>query len=209
LRYNGNYIQAPNPSFELDFITVFRNWLFTKYFVNHDTIYEFGCGTGFNLALLDKLIPGKELHGLDFVQTSVDLVNQIGGTGNSNINGHLFDMTCPRDDFSLREDSAVFTFCAIEQLDGKFEKFIRYLLDQRPKISIHVEPVFELYDANNLVDYLAIKFHQKRRYTTNFLPHLQDLESREKLRISMVKRLYFGSLLHEAYTYIIWEPLEG
>jgi len=207
IRYNGNYILPKNPLFELDYITIFRTWLFQKYFHDVRTIYEFGCGTGFNLVLIESLLKNKELHGLDFVQSSVDLVNKIGLSDNRNIKGHLFDMIKPDFGFDLAEESAVFTFGAIEQLAGKFEDFLKFLLEKKPKIVIHVEPTVELYDENNLFDYLAIKFHKKRGYTENYLPRLRELDGLGKLKLIKVKRLFFGSLFMEGYMLFIWQPV--
>ncbi|MCK4793635.1 MAG: hypothetical protein KAV87_58440, partial [Desulfobacteraceae bacterium] len=50
VRFNRNYIMPLNPNFELDYYSIFRLWLFTKYLKEFKNIYEFGCGTGFNLA---------------------------------------------------------------------------------------------------------------------------------------------------------------
>ncbi|MDO9530349.1 MAG: class I SAM-dependent methyltransferase [Syntrophales bacterium] len=207
IRYAGDYIMPANQRFEYDFMTVFRLWLFRKYLSPFDTIYEFGCGTGMNLVLLASLFPEKEFHGLDFVQSSVELINKIGESNAGTIRGRLFDMIEPDESLQLSQNSAVFTFGAIEQLADKFEKFIQFLLHNKPRLCIHIEPTIELYDEDDLFDYLAIKFHRKRGYTENLLPYLQELERRGAIRLIKVKRLYLGSLFMEGYTYYIWEPL--
>lgn len=207
IRYNGDYIMPRNPRFEYDYMTVFRTWLFQKYLTDPQTIYEFGCGTGLNLVLLAGLFPESKLHGLDFVPSAVDLVNAIGAHGPNNIRGHLFDMMHPDDAFELAPGSAVFTFGAIEQLAGRFTEFIQFLLHKNPALVMHVEPTVELYDENLLFDHLAIEFHRKRGYTENLLPHLQELERQGAIRILKTKRLYFGSLFMEGYTYIVWQPV--
>ena len=207
IRYNGDYILPANPRFEYDFMTVFRIWLFQKYFSGYSSIYEFGCGSGLNLVLLASLFPQKTLCGLDFVQSAVALINSIGKAHNWNLSGKLFNMITPDDRFKLAENSAVFTFGALEQLASKTENFIQYLLHQKPGICIHVEPTVELYDENKLVDYLAIQFHRKRGYTEQLLPRLQQLDTEGRIKVLGVKRLNFGSLFLEGYTYIIWQPL--
>ncbi len=207
VRYNGKYIRTSNPKFELNYITVFRQWVIEKYLAHYEPIYEFGCGTGFNLVAIANLYPSKKLYGLDFVQPSIDLVNKIGDCKGLHIKGLMFDMITPNVDFQLDEKSAIFTFGAIEQLAGRFENFVQFLLEKRPKLCIHIEPTIELYDENSLFDFLACKFHRKRGYTEGFLPHLQRLESQGKLRIEKIKRLRFGSLFMEGYMYFIWYPL--
>ena len=207
IRYNGDYILPTNPRFEFDYMTVFRIWLFQKYFINYSNIYEFGCGSGLNLVLLASIFPQKVLFGLDFVQPAVDLINQIGNTHNWRMTGRRFDMINPDNNFDLTGNSAVFTFGALEQLASNTEKFIQYILRQKPGICIHVEPTIELYDENTLFDYLAIQFHRKRGYTERLLPRIQQLEKDGKAKVLAIKRLNFGSLFMEGYTYIVWQPV--
>ena len=45
--------------FELDYFRIYRLWLFEKYFKNYENIYEFGCGTGFNLLEGARLFKNK------------------------------------------------------------------------------------------------------------------------------------------------------
>ncbi|MEW5911532.1 MAG: class I SAM-dependent methyltransferase [Thermodesulfobacteriota bacterium] len=207
VRFAGDYIVPHNPAFELDFITVFRTWLYQQYFQGFPSVYEFGCGTGFNLLLLGKMLQPEKMYGLDFVQSSVDLVNKIGEAFDLPLEGRAFDMIHPDHDFKLKPGSLMFTFGALEQLAGKFHDFIHYILDNRPDLCIHIEPTVELYDETKLFDYLAIKFHRKRGYTTGLLPYLQKLAQKQKIKLLKVKRLGFGSLFMEGYTYMIWQPV--
>lgn len=206
VRFNGNYIEPINLNFELDYYSVFRLWLFKKYLSDVQTIYEFGCGTGFNLVALAQLYPEKTLHGLDFVSPPREIINKITQVYSWNITGHLFDMRSPDEKFEIADNSVVFTIGTIEQLAGDFEAFLQFLLKRSPTLCIHVEPTIELYDEDNLVDYLAAKFHRKRGYTQGFLPRLQQLQNQGKIEILKVKRLFFGSLFMEGYNLIIWKP---
>jgi cyclopropane fatty-acyl-phospholipid synthase-like methyltransferase len=209
IRLNRNYITPTNPNFELDYFSVFRLWLFKKYLKEFDSIYEFGCGTGFNLVVLAQLYPKKKIHGLDFVPSSVDLVNKIGEVYGWKMTGHLFDMLSPDVNFEIEDNSAIFTIGTVEQLASNFEAFLQFLLKRSPALCIHVEPTIELYDESNLIDYLAIKFHRKRGYTEHFLTRLRELEASNKIEILKVKRLFFGSQYMEGYTCVIWKPKRG
>ena len=209
IRLNRNYVMPSNPNFELDYFSVFRLWLFRKYLKEFDSIYEFGCGTGFNLAVLAQLYPEKKLHGLDFVPSSRDIVNKLGEVYGWNMTGHLFDMLSPDENFEIGDNSAIFTIGAVEQLAGNFEAFLQFLLECPPKLCIHIEPAIELYDESNLVDYLAMKFHRKRGYTKNYLTRLRELEARNKIEVLKVKRLFFGSLYMEGYSCLVWRPKEA
>jgi hypothetical protein len=208
VRFNKDYIEPANGDFELDYYRVFRLWLFGKYLSDVQTIYEFGCGTGFNLVALAQLYPGKILHGLDFVSSSREIVNRAAQAYGWNMTGHLFDMRSPDKKFEIADNSAVVTIGTIEQLAGDFGPFVRFLLQRSPALCIHVEPTVELYDEDCLADYLAAKFHRKRGYTEGFLPHLRQLQDRGIIEIVKVKRLFFGSLFMEGYNLLIWRPLK-
>ncbi len=206
VRYNTAYIRPSNPDFELNYYRVFRQWLFKRYLSKYENIYEFGCGTGFNLVSLARLYPDKKLYGLDFVPSSIDIMDKIAEHYKFNITGKLFDMISPDYNIKLKENSAIFSIGSIEQLAGKFNNFINYLLEQPISLVIHVEPVIELYQENNLADYLAIKFQSKRGYTKDFLPYLRKLESDKTIDLLKVKRLFFGSLYMEGYNLLVWRP---
>ena len=207
LRWEQGYIKAEDPWMELRFYEIFRQWVFKTYFSDVDNTYEFGCGTGYNLVALSKLFPNMNLYGSDFVQSSVDLVNNISAVHFLNVAGYLFDMIKPDSSIKLKKNSGVYTIGAIEQLGGKFNNFIHYLIDNKPKIVVHIEPTIELYDLNILEDYLAYKFHKKRGYTIGLLPYLQQLDREKIIKLEKVQRTYFGSLYMEGYNLIVWRPL--
>jgi len=207
VRLQQQFVLPSDSNFELGFVEVIREWMFPEFFTDAPQVHEFGCGTGFNLIAMAGIFPGKQLYGSDFVPASVELVNKIGVTKKLPISAQLFDMTEPPDDYELPSGSGVMTFGALEQLAGRFEKFIAFLLARRPGICVHIEPTVELYDDDNLVDHLAIRFHRKRGYTEGFLPHLQKLETEGKVELIRTTRLNFGSLMMEGYNLIVWRPV--
>jgi SAM-dependent methyltransferase len=207
VRLKRSFVFPNNPDFELRFVEVVRSWIFEEFFAPFNNVYEFGCGTGFNLVPLAQRFPDKKLFGSDFVQSSVDLVNGIARHYKLNLSATLFDMISPNPDYRILPSSAVFTFGAIEQLASRFESFVGFLLKQKPALCLHIEPTVELYDDAHLIDFLGIKFHRKRGYTEGFLPMLQALAAEGRVEIQRVKRLYFGSLFMEGYSLMVWRPL--
>lgn len=163
-----------------------------------DTVYEFGCGTGFNLVELAKRMPDKAYVGLDRSANAAQLVAEAAETFNLPILSGQFDMRNPKGD--IPPGAGVFTFGAMEQL-GEFRPFVDWLIAQRPKVVVHIEPIPELLDENNLIDWLSLQFHKKRGYTVGLLPYLQ-----EKTSVQHVKRSHFGSVMLESYARIVWQP---
>ena len=206
IRLQGNLIKPENDSFESNFVAVIRFYLFSKYFKNIKALYEFGAGTGVNLVAASEIFPELKLVGLDWAGSSVDLINSLSKKVNKNISGKKFDLFRPDNKYLLDKHAGVFTVGTLEQLGDKFKPFIQYLLKNKPVICIHLETMYELYDQENLLDYLAAKYLEKRNYLQGFLPYLKMLEKEKKIEILETRRT-FGSTFHEGYTYTIWKPL--
>jgi hypothetical protein len=207
VRLKQEYVQTASSNFERDFIDVLRDWVFRHYFSKYDAIYEFGSGSGFNLVALARLFPDKEIVGSDFVPSSCNLINEIAKRHKLHLQGFLFDMIHPDSAFQIKPESAVFTSGAIEQLAGRFESFLQFLIKKTPSVCLHIEPVVELYDPENLEDHMAITFHRKRGYTEGLLPRLVELDTLGTVELLNVKRIYFGSMMMEGYNLIAWRPI--
>ncbi len=205
-RLYKDYVIPEDEKFWVNWFNVFRQWLFGKYLKDIDNIYEFGCGTGQNLVMLAKIFPEKKLYGYDWVKPSVDIINLLAEKCGYNLKGQLFNMFSPNESLNFSRSSAVLTIHALEQLGADFEKFLNFLIKKSPDLCINVEPIYELYDAKNLIDYLAIKFHKKRNYLQGYLSRLRQLEKEGKIEILKIQRVSFGSLYHDSYSYIIWRP---
>ncbi len=205
-RLNGRYIRPLDPCFELNFYTVYRHYLFSAYFADCPAIYEFGCGTGYNLVILNQLFPEKELHGLDWSAASRTLVDKIGESRGACIRGHLFDMFAPDTSLEVPPGSAFITLNSMEQLGIRHEAFLQFILEKRPGICINAEPFVEFYDPADPLDALAINYHRKRGYLEGYYPRLRFLENEGRVEILTAHRIPFGSLFHEGYSPVIWRP---
>jgi len=206
IRLNQDYVMPKDSMFEFKWLNVFRIWFFKKYLKDVDNIYEFGCGTGCNLVALANLFPKKKLYGLDWVKAPLNIIKLLAKRYNYNIEGHLFNIFSPDESLNFPQNSAVLTFDALEQIGPNYERFLNFLLKKAPTLCLNVEPITELYDEYNLVDYLAIKFQKKRNYLEGYLNRLNELEDEGKIEIIKIKKVSFGGLYHDPYSYIVWKP---
>ena len=206
VRLCGEYQVPTSTHFEASFLAVIRAYLFDRFLAPCSTVYEFGCGTGHNLLALAKQQPGKRLVGLDWSESSVKLINQLASTFGVNAHGQRFDFFSPNKKLVLDDNAGVLTVGALEQVGKHFASFLVFLLAKKPTVCVHLEPIVEQYDPDELFDYVAARYHRKRGYLDGFLPALQAFEKRGSLEILAVHRIPFGSLCHEAYTYIVWKP---
>jgi hypothetical protein len=207
LRLDRRYIVPVDPAFELHWYEVFRTWLFQSTLAPFESIHEFGCGSGFNVAALAQMFPDKAIHGLDWAAASAATCDKLAEVFGWKTKGHLFDFFAPDAGVKLGPGSAVLTIGALEQTHTNFEPFLQYLLAARPELCVHVEPICEWYDEGRLEDYLAIRFHQVRNYWRGFPERLRALEKEGRVEILKAKRSDFGSLFIEGYSQLIWRPL--
>lgn len=205
IRINRKLIRTLSKNFEYNSLAVILDWLFDKYLRRAKTVYEFGCGTGHHLFNLRQVNPSAKLWGLDWTHSSQKIIENVAQR-NSDLKlfARKFDFFQPDYGFKLDKGAYVYTVAALEQVGSEFKKFVDYLLKNKPKLCIHVEPVAELLDKNNLWDYFSIKYFEKRNYLRGFLTYLRQLEKRGKIRALKAQRTFIGSLFIEGYSVIIW-----
>jgi len=207
VRWRGQFIRPVSEKFECHSLAIIQDWLFDKYLRDVPAIYEFGCGTGHNLLRARKVNYKASLFGLDWAAASQHIIERIAEHKiDPNIQGKNFDYFNPDESFHLQQDSAIFTVASLEQVGPRWEKFIDYILNNRPKICIHIEPVEELLDPSNLIDYLSIEYFKKRNYLSGFLNGLRNLEKEGKVKIHSSQRTFIGSLFIEGYSVVVWSP---
>lgn len=207
VRFRQQYVRPQSPEFEHGIFDIFRSWIFKTYCMDAPVLYEFGCGSGFNLVALSDINPHIRMVGLDWAEHSCELVHDISTAHRLQLESRQFNFFAPDDNLGLDPQGIALTICALEQVGERFMPFLEYLLRQKPKLCIHIEPIYEFYEPSNLLDYLAMQYHVKRNYLRGFWPCLRELESQGRILIHKARRLSFGSLFHEAYNYVIWEPL--
>lgn len=205
-RYNKTIVVPENLNIEFDLFSVAREFLFKHYFSQFDHFYELGCGSGQNIFFLSQLFPDKKIFGLDWSEASIKIVDLIGRTFGRNVKGILFDMINPSAASVFKKNSVFFSIHALEQIGKSHGKLLEFLLEQKPALVLHYEPILELYDTNNLYDYLAIMYSQKRGYLSGYLTALRELEACGKIEIMMAHRPCIGGVYHEA-SVIIWRPV--
>ncbi len=209
VRFNNEMFKTNNPESELNMLRVLQHYVFEKYCKQNDikNFYEFGCGTGHNLlALNDMSNNNGNYYGFDWSSSPADIFENIRKNINPNFQFNVFDFTEPNYSVNIREDSIVFTFAALEQIGNKHEKFINFLIEKKPKLCVHLEPVTELLSSDDKLQNLSIRYINKRNYLSNFYNTLK-IDKKDKVNILDAKRTTFGSFLLEGYSLIAWRPI--
>jgi len=206
IRLDGNYIMPESETFETDYVCVLRAWIFSRFFQGVDALYEFGVGSGHNLVEASKYLPAAKLVGLDWAPVSKQILEELHRHRGLNVEGHIFDLNNPDASLRIEDNAGVLTIGTLEQMGRNFGPFIDFLMERKPRVCVHVETLYEVYNQDNLVDWLAAAYLEKRNYLRGFLARMRELEAEGKVRILDLRRT-FGSFYHDGYTYLVWEPL--
>ncbi len=207
VRWRQDYIAPLQPHFERSSLAVIQDWLFDKYARSSSAVYEFGCGTGHNLLRARDVNPTATLWGLDWAEASQGIIaglNRLGVGGD--LRGRRFNFFDPDPTLTLEPDAVVYTSAALEQTGDRFPSFIAWLLEQRPALCLHIEPIAELLDQSNLFDYLSVRYFEKRNYLSGLVSHLRQLERQGLIDIHLARRTYIGSLFIDGYSVVVWSP---
>ncbi len=197
-RLNGRFVWGLSENYEQEMLYTLVDSLSKKYLKDCKNICEFGCGTGHNLLRIKKIIPEANPIGLDWTKSSQKILEQF------DMEGYNFDFFNPH--YNMPKDSGVLTVAALEQTGRKYKRFVQYLLKKKPSIVVHIEPIPELLDKTKLIDYLSIKYMEKRHYLSGYLDYLRDLDKQGKLKILEARRSGVGSFLIDGYSIITWIP---
>jgi hypothetical protein len=208
IRWKQEWIHPLNNSMEYHLFGLMLDWIYEEFFPGSENLYEFGCGTGHNLVRARELFPNLKLTGLDWTKSSQETISLIAkNTKDNNLSAFEFDYFIPNPKFIIEKNSIVLTVASLEQTGEEFEKFIDFLVDAKPKLVIHIEPIEELLDPNDLLDLLSIKYFRKRNYLKGLLGYLRLLESRNIISIHSSKRTFVGSFFIEGYSLVVWKPV--
>jgi SAM-dependent methyltransferase len=206
-KINGKIVKTYSEYFDYYLNSFFVDSILLKYADQYGKIFDFGCGTGYHLFRLERYDPSKQYFGLDWTKASQSIIESYSKHQNkTNITGINFNYFDP--DYSVDvKDSLIYTVASLEQIGENHDKFIDFILKKKPGLCINFEPIEEVLDENNLIDYLTIKYFNKRNYLKNYLTKLKSLEKEGKVEILSIKRLNYGSKFIEGHTLIIWKPI--
>ena len=209
VRWDGRFVKSLSRGFEYDMLQAIQLCLFEKWMKSAENIYEFGCGTGHNLARVRKVNDSATLTGLDWATSSQRILLEVNRKGILKCSGKRFNFFSPDRSFQLAEKSTVYTFAALEQVGSRHQDFVRYLIDNKVDVCLSIEPVTELLDNNLEIDAFSKEYCKKRGYLEGYLSFLRDLESKGEIKILEAKRNYIGSMYLEGYMQVAWQPVEN
>jgi hypothetical protein len=207
LRWKQKYIQPHDLNAERKLLGILVDSLLLKFGKNAESIYEFGCGTGWHLFRLRTYFPKTNLIGLDWARQSQELIKSYAMTKNDkNLFGHNFDFFNPNLELPVDRKSVFLTVASLEQTHKNFSKFLDFILITKPELVINIEPIGEFLDQDNLLDLLSLKYFEKRKYLNGYYGNLKTMEKQGLIKIHDARRSYLGSLFIDGYSIVVWSP---
>ncbi|HEY4526029.1 MAG TPA: class I SAM-dependent methyltransferase [Candidatus Paceibacterota bacterium] len=205
--WRGRLVKPLTSNFSYQILGLNVRWILQKYARPARAIYEFGCGTGHHLIQAREINPSANLYGLDWAEASQGIIEEMSRRGIlPGAQGKRFDFFNPDYGVVLERESMVYTIAALEQVGTKHDKFIDYLLKNKPEICCHIEPIPESLNLENPLDRWSDTYYKKRNYLSGFLTSLRELEKKGSIKIEKVRRTYVGNFF-EGYTLIVWRPV--
>ena len=184
VRWRRKWVRPLSSNHEYRLLCVLVEHVMERYMTDKSAIYEFGCGPGYHLLRARMINPSARLIGLDWATASQKILNGIAERGiDNNLEGRRFDFFHPDPELKFAPNSSVYSVAALEQIGDRHKDFVDFLIDRKPDIVVHLEPIDELMDANDLHDQLSVLYCRKRNYLKGYLFYLEHLESEGKLTI--------------------------
>jgi hypothetical protein len=206
-RWKQRIIRPISRDFDYKILSILVDWAIETFFKDLDVIYEFGCGPAYHLLRVRKIFPNVKLVGLDWTKTSQEIIRQIFETGlDHNIEAYNFNFFQPDYLIEVPPKSGFLTVAALEQVGSHFDQFLEFIMEKKPSICVHFEPIDELLDQTNLIDRLSILYFRKRNYLSGFLSKLRELQAEDKIEIIKEQRTFSGSFFIEGHSLIVWRP---
>jgi hypothetical protein len=209
-RWKGDLYIPVSKDYEYNMLAVIGDWAFDRYLRDMVWIGEFGCGTGHNMFRMREVAPDARLVGFDWAESAVNFINlqaKAGAYGDPNYtHAERFDYFSPNPSLCKPKDKTAFvTVASLEQVGGKWHKWLEWALDSKPDICIHIEPIAEVLDPKVLLDHLSIQYFNRRGYLSGYLTALQTTY-KNHVDVIEVVRTQIGSKFIEGYTVVVWSP---
>ena len=191
-RYEGQFVLPEDPEQEIHWLADVRaeamGWM-----ASYDWIYEFGCGSGQNLAEFRKVWPEKKLVGLDWSGAAVTHAGKIAI-------GRHFNFYRPDWRLDLPPSTAVFTMHALEQTGDRYGEFLEWCRVKKPEVCVHIEPIVDWLDDTPF-DGLMREYMTRRDLLSGLPAAVRNFGT-----VLHEKRNRFGSMFIEAYSVLVWRP---
>jgi hypothetical protein len=172
-------------------------------------LVELGCGYGSVILALARKAAFQDMPYLaaDFTSTGPELASLIAEQEAIKLKTGKADLRSEKiTDLDLPEGAVIYTAYAAQYVDPLTDSFVNGLRSLRPKVVVHIEPVYEHCDPATLLGLLRQRYIQANGYNRNLSTILHDHEARGALEIVHDSVPGFGPNPLLAASVIAWVP---
>jgi len=204
IRLWREYVVPLDRHFECYVRDAYKTWACRRFLADVPVIYEFGCGPCEDIMRLARMYPEKRIVGFDWTRASCEIGMLLRDQYGLKTEVHPFDMFAPDYSVKLEPASGILLSASLEQLGEQFRPFVDYLIAQKPAVVVHLDSPQELYESDNILDYLAAWFARERNYLRGYVPYIRNLAEEGTVQLAHMRRVQFGNRYIDAYSYDIW-----
>lgn len=207
VKWMGDVVMPLTENFDYKIHICFVDAIVRHYLNDVTNIFELGCGPAYHLIRLNQYNKKINLYGTDWATSSQKIIDSINEILDLNITPINLDFFNPNYEIIIPENTGIYTVASLEQIGEEYKKIVDFIIDKKIKVCVHMEPIGEILDDEKLIDYLSIKYFEKRNYLKGYLNYLETLESQGKIEIINKQRIYSGSYFVEGHSLIVWRPI--
>lgn len=168
---------------------------------------ELVSGWGRNLLYLINHKVIQRGIGLDRNVAGLVVAKKISKKFKLDLNSFKFDYYKPYLNRQHIQNNIVFTHNSVEQLNYISEKIIKDLSKSKPKVVIHLEPIYEHRQNQSILHFLWKKYTQVNDYNRNLLTILKKLDKDKIIKILKIKKNVIGLHAMNLCSIIVWRTV--
>jgi hypothetical protein len=162
-----------------------------KHLSSASCLVELGAGFGSKILQLSKIFKEKKLNLFAGEYTSIgrNLIKIIANYEKININVKYCDLNNLKN-LKIPKNSVIFTSYSMHYVSKLNKNFVKIINNLNPKIIIHFEPCYELYDSQNLHGLMCKKYIEINDYNKNLYSILKQKHLKNKIDLKITKNIF-------------------
>lgn len=170
-----------------------------------ECLVELGSGLGDKVLRLAGQLNVDDVWGGEFTASGVACGEILASKWQIAARFNHFNYHDPKTLDWLPEGAVIFTSHSIEQIPYLSDAFFEKLFSKRPRLVMHVEPHYESYGDNILVDLMRKRYIEVNDYNRNLHTSLQKYQAEGRIRILDVQKDIPSVNPLNPSTLILWE----
>lgn len=156
-----------------EYLNIIRGYIVK--FLPAKSVVGLGCGYGSVILAIAEYLNEANFLAAEYTPSGIELTKICAKNQGIKIDvGHCDFMKVPITDLIVPKGAIIFTCAAACTLPKLPSSFIDSLIQLRPSVVIHFEPIYEHHNRNNLLDMMRRRYVEVNDYNRNLLTLLKE-----------------------------------